>query len=562
MELATYEYAALEEHHCKLWVQHHELRKLASAYNDVIEGLSSYDDQSASTGQLRAEAGHEGLRAKALEADVLRPIIREAGGPQELEKLVTEAHMLRSKVNEVGGLEALKSLHSEVALLRSKQQEHAESRYKMDEATGLRAKAFKYDKLMLAIDEIRKAPIDLASEQVDSMHTGKGPTEPKYSVPGGSSRIEPRDSSIETLPLSTATINPARASRISATPIETDPDRDLYEATPLVTQGRRYKTGSNDIPLGPSHGPGRQTVQAYERATLKRRQHDEFPTNTMKRPRIDLGRASALVQASLVDKSTLSKHDAMQYDWMRVRVSDTQNIRPIANIERQVSVNQLRESPSVASTPVPTAMLYTVSAESRQMSNSQVSGSSGQMSSSSSNHPSRLPMVKTENTEYDQVRRYPMTVPTIEGSNVQHALTVLVWRYPIAVWIGASSPYAPAAPGDMKKAEQISDELGNFLVNELAKYISASNVHLLNAMPPNRDTCVFRYVVDGHRPSGQPQERRACRICSSAWVRDHRPCALLHEIDGIKTIVFLPLRDALRRNVSWHEKRHWVMQAQ
>jgi hypothetical protein len=77
-------------------------------------------------------------------------------------------------------------------------------------------------------------------------------------------------------------------------------------------------------------------------------------------------------------------------------------------------------------------------------------------------------------------------------------------------------------------------------------------------MPPNDDTCVLRYLLDGHRPSGQPQELRVCRTCCSRWVRHNRPCALLQVIDGVRTVVFVPLREALRRGVDWTEEAYWV----
>jgi hypothetical protein len=34
---------------------------------------------------------------------------------------------------------------------------------------------------------------------------------------------------------------------------------------------------------------------------------------------------------------------------------------------------------------------------------------------------------------------------------------------------------------------------------------------------------------------------------------------MLDEVDGVRTVVFMPLRDALRRGVAWTERRFWVM---
>lgn len=78
---------------------------------------------------------------------------------------------------------------------------------------------------------------------------------------------------------------------ISAMPLEYDPDRDLYEAPPPVAKPSN-KTGSNNTPLG---APQDQPPEALKR------KGPENSTSSMpaKRPRVDVGRASALVQASL-----------------------------------------------------------------------------------------------------------------------------------------------------------------------------------------------------------------------------------------------------------------------
>ena len=97
-----------------------------------------------------------------------------------------------------------------------------------------------------------------------------------------------------------------------------------------------------------------------------------------------------------------------------------------------------------------------------------------------------------------------------------------------------------------------------FLVGEMNKYITGAKAHLFNEMQPNRDTCVLRYLVDGHRPLGRPQDRKACLTCS-VLTPYHRPCALLLEVDGVRTVVFMPLH--MSGEHKWIDKGYWVTDA-
>ncbi|KAF1829731.1 hypothetical protein BDW02DRAFT_634212 [Decorospora gaudefroyi] len=528
LQLASYEYAALEERHCKLAAQHRDLRKLCSNYNDVIQGSSSYEEQSASIEQLRTEAGWEGLRVKALEGDVLRPFVRKAGGLQalvsqmqsmqsliekagglrELEALVSDTYLLQISVDEVGGLQGLHNLISEARRLRSKQQDLELLQGKTGGPNGLMAKAAKYDKLLQAFTDIQSAPVDISSAK------------PAVSATIGTV--------ITVAPPALATINPARASRMVSTPLEDDPDRDLYEAPPIVESIR--KTGSNDIPLGRSGGPTRSVSQAHERATLKREPPDELPTKIPKRPRIDIGRASAILQASLVDKDTKdTRYHVSGSSWVSDRALSESGSARFGQLINRVTTQ-------VPDSKTPTSII-------------------------SSGRRSGPPMTKLESYQCGD-RRGTSRISPIGDRFVQQSRSLLVSRYPIALWTGASNPYARESPDELKKAENIPEDLGSFLSSELTKFINNENVHRWNSMPPNKDTCVLRYLIDGHKPSGQPQERRACRICSSAWVRQHRPCALLLEVEGVRTVVFMPLRETLGKHTSWREKGYWMTSAE
>ncbi|CAO2654452.1 Nn.00g111850.m01.CDS01 [Neocucurbitaria sp. VM-36] len=559
LELATYEYAALEERYRILQGQHRELRRLASDYNDVIRGSSTYEDQIASMEQLRAEAGQEGLRAKALEADVLRPIVHEAGGLnalkshiqalrwfvehagalEGLEDLVSEAHMFRGKMSEVGGPQAFSYLVSEVRFLRSKQHEHDKLRYEIDELNEFKVKAAKYDKLEQAFNRISNDPTN----------TAMGPDLLRENMPV---RIdEQRSCSNGASSISAAMINPARASRISTTSIEDDPDRDLYEPPAPVTEPQN-RTGSNNLPLGRSHVSTHSVGETSRRKALKRKGHEELPTHAMKRPRIDVGRASALMQAALPGQSTRrAKPDLTLIDWRIARASDSDYAMETSRGGR---LESLIKNPSVGTAPLSTGVTATTSSSSRSRSDIGLFTYSESRSPNNMALPSGLPVIKAENTEDEQVNHYGMNIPIYGHVDLKYTAGT-----PIAVWIGSGNPDTVSPPSDLRKADEIPSDLANFLLGELTKYASEVNINVWNSMPANRDTCILRYVVDGHRPSDQPQSRRVCLSCSSAWVRHQRPCALLQDVDGVRTIVFLPLQDSLRKGISWKDKRYWAL---
>jgi hypothetical protein len=497
LQLGSYEYAELEERHRKLSDEHHGLHVLASAYHDIVYGDSSHGEQSPTLPEARAAAGHEGLLAKALEVQILQPSIREAGGLHalvtqmqpvrslieqagglpELQELVSDTHLLKISVDEVGGLQGLHNLISEAEDLRSKHREYLKWRSLLDGPNGLIARAVKFDRLSQAFTEIHKAPVDFAYGRPN--------------LPVANAVVVTRSAPVALVTSAVlGTVNPARANRIGCVAPRDDPDRDLYEPPPPVQP--RTKTGSNSEPLGrsvsrltsnPFRGDYRPAVdrarQDPEHGRLKRELSEDLgieATVVAKRPRVDVRRASALVQASLT--CTTSENGG----------------------GRQPRQDQPRDA-TVMPTPVSIV-------DSRPWS-----------------------------TSMD------------------------VMRYPIALWAGATVPPAVPLPNQVKKAEHIPEALANYLAGELTKYINDTNVHLWNSIPPNNDTCVLRYLLDGHRPSGQPQERRACRMCTSGWLgSDRRPCALLHEMDGVRMLLILPLRNGMvGKHASWRERGHYML---
>lgn len=423
------------------------------------------------------------MRAKALEADVLKPIIREAGGLQalvsqmqsirsliervgglpELEELVSDVNLFRIGLDEVGSLQGLYSLIAEVKNLREQQLAFRETKARIDGPDGLAVKAAKYDRLVQAFSAVQ------ATEE-------------------------------HTAPARTATINPARATLIASVPLDMDPYRDLYEA-PRVGKPRN-KTGSNNIPLGPARVHGRTASQIDEQPSLKREPLENMEEIISKRPRVDLERFSTQIKRSMpsfhIQKPSYDRHkQPPEHEVPRSQSKPTVKLNDLCSTEVQ--------SPCAKNQQSGVSPLLAVAAESINLPKS-----------------------------------------------------MIVDRYPIALWTGDADPHAPERPGQMKKSGDIPGKLGKFLASELSKYITGAVGQLFDTMPPNRDTCILRYILDSHRSSGQPQARKACPLCSSTWVRHHRPCALLLEVDGIRTVVFMPLPGRPGEHTHWTEKNHWV----
>ena len=604
LELSTYEYDALDERyrklvdeHGKLLNQHRKLKQLATAYKDIIQGSTTHEEPDVGLEQLQAEAGHEGLRAKALETDILTPFIRDTGGLEaacflmqsaqvlidqagsleNLSQIVEGTNILSRRVHGLGGWQGLDQLVIDSKLLLAEQQALAKLERSVDGPNGLKSKASKYDRLKQVFTAV-EAGRDKGAHQTSVPTENSTWKKRKRGKAKKNSAADPDP--IKALPLTAiqkqyptlpkltgsiilsselGVINSARAQMLISEPDHGDPDRDLYEPRePPVRKTPTKVDDANNMPLGRSR-TDKLPLDYRPDASKKRRHESDVQIVNAKRPRVDTGRASALVHATLAASGTDptnvfrpytkpgQSRSPVSYSYERNEVirskedNESGHAQHVGFIRDQVSeLIESRGESKEADT--------TTSVRSDRSSVDSLLGSNGRV---------ERRIIKRETLSGDHLTAFSRPVWAIRPSK-DTKTQVLIGGYQIALWVGASN-VGSYDPMDLIKGDQIPHSLAFFLFTETQKYLDNANAMVWAAMTPNSGTCILRYLVDGHRPSGPPQESRACRTCSSASVRHHRPCALLKEVHGVRTVVFMPLRDALRRGVAWIEKRFWIM---
>ncbi|KAF3010803.1 hypothetical protein E8E13_008308 [Curvularia kusanoi] len=478
LQLSRLAYAALENRYSQLQHQHTETQALVAAYSEVIRGFAPAADGDVSIDQLQAEAGHDGLRARALETDALRSLIREAGGFRELEQVVSDLRRIRDMSDDLKSSRGIVGLASQVRDLLQCKQKLTKLQNEVNDFNGLKAKAARYERLMQAFADVQ---IDASPPQLASTFASPGPARNQMATQ------QPVHGS--------AFMNPARARMISARPIEEDPDRDLYEA-PRVSRPQN-QTGSNFTPLGNTNVPT---------ATLKRKvaRHKD-PSATLKRPRVDLGRAAALVESNLPATTNAGRRFGTAAFGTRADTLGGQ-ARSSLGFPTYTGLPEPASKATNAPASMPPRGFAGPGARSLDMG---------------------LEWQGTSKKRFGE----PITQGAAEG---------------FTIWDACQSY-------DLKKAAQIPDDLLHFLQSELAKVVSAANASKLTQMAPSGNTCIAAYMADGLR-SDLPQDRRACQKCCSAA----RPCALLQAVSGVRTVIFLPIREHLRIGKEWTDKSYWV----
>ncbi|KAH4059226.1 hypothetical protein HBI62_053910 [Parastagonospora nodorum] len=598
LELSTYEYDALDERYRGLLNQHRKLKQLATAYRDIIHGSASHEEPDIGLDQLHAEAGYKGLRAKALEVDVLRPVIEDAGGPEaasflvqsvqalieqvgsleDIWQLVESTATIRRRLHELGGLQGLDQLVTDSKNLLAEQQALAKLERIIDGPNGLRAKAAKYDRLQQAFTSVEagrdaKFPPTNVSGAMSTWKKKTRCASKKNSAADSATTkalplntIQKQYSTLPSLTGSTilstelGVINAARARLLTSEPDHGDPDRDLYEPKekPPVRSLSAKADNANNMPLGRSRTD--RSSEDYDPDASRKRKHElNAQVIFTKRPRVDIGRASALVESTLAASSAdptnafrpytppdLGRSPVSYSDKRNEAIRSTDDNDP----EHRQRVRFIRDQVSelIESRGESKEAVDTTPARVDRSSVDSLLGSIGCVP---------RPTVKIE-APSDSLWATRSNIAPATGPSRELKTQVFIENCPIALWVGAShaGSYSSA---DLIKDNKIPYALAMFLFTEMKKYLNDTNAKIWATMTPNNNTCILRYLIDGHRPSGLPQESRACRMCSSAWVRHHRPCALLQDLHGIRTVVFMPLRDALRRGVAWTEKRFWIM---
>ena len=111
-------------------------------------------------------------------------------------------------------------------------------------------------------------------------------------------------------------MNPERARMLSAAPRGQDPHSDLYEPPRPKRSASTTKTGTNDVPLGKPRVGRDSSIDQGQGAPQKRKPEEALQLGIAKRPRVDVGRASELVQATLQGKP---KHTSSESTYGRLQ---------------------------------------------------------------------------------------------------------------------------------------------------------------------------------------------------------------------------------------------------
>ncbi|KAF3045133.1 hypothetical protein E8E12_009636 [Didymella heteroderae] len=513
LQLSNFEYSDLEDRYKRLERQHSGLQDLASAYYEVISGVSATNAQGVSIDQLQAEAGREGLRAKALEADMLKPLVRETGGLQalisqtkamkklidkagglrELEIFVTDLRTIRDTLDKLRGSRGLDSLAAEMRDLLQSKRKFDGLASEVDGPYGLRDKAAKYEKLSKAFADVQNT------------FTPQKPS------------------------ASNAAMNPARARMIFSTPLETDPDRDLYEAPPPVAKPNN-RTGSNNTPLGASQD------QVPESSLKRKGPESSASSMPAKCPRFDVGHR--VVRPMIPSgKRAGTAGIIAQTQAVSVHVSDSplgqSNIREnggqTSPLEARANANDDESRCAKTDTvgfgrhmqtaPAPPKMpdWMRTDVRFRNVGFASVAGASRHSSTPPAQDveihaDARLRPVRLSTTgstlaafssrksgNFDEAQTALQAVAAVPADPRLNQMTIrkAYLRHTVALWVGSSDSSAAWGAHQLyglKRDFQIPVDLLACLTGELSRLIPMSKYNEYEKMTPNQDTCILRQV--------------------------------------------------------------------
>lgn len=477
LQISALENSALKDRFGRLERQYSELQDLASAYSEVIRGFSPAHGQTVSIDQLQAEAGRDGLRAKALEADVLRPLIREVGGLQalisqiqtmktlihnagglrELEKFVSDLHTIRDTLHEFRGPRGLDGLVPEVRELLKSQQEHAALKSRVDGPNGLEVKAARYDKLIQAFTDVQRGTV-----------------------------------------AASVMMNPARARLISETPFEADPDRDLYEGPQPVAKPLN-KTGSNNTPLGTPQvqAIAQPASQATGSSTLKRESADIAPSVSAKRPRVDIGRASAMVHASLIATNAPATGLKTRAQSRHVESEGTVLKDGGSGLRAQTATAPPKMSDwmrtdvrfgSVGFTPKFGTRIPTHSSPPPSEPHADTRSAPTRFAPTNSSS-----LVTRSAAEWGSLAKEPtvaqarvVSANSLESRHMNYPVAFLVYR-PDAITNWKTYPIS-----DLKRIPEVPHDLFTFVVGEFSRHVPIAKAAEFHTMGPGMKTCIIR----------------------------------------------------------------------
>lgn len=480
-----------------------------------------------------------GLQALVSQIDSVEALIERAGGLHELEELVSDTYLLQISVEEAGGLQGLHNLMSEVKSLRRSRDENLELLARVSAAEQHRSKALKYDQLEHIFTQLSKGQVKTHPNGQQPGDTAALSTQDTSVAANTECSQYPREPPVDHPSTSLVVIDAPRASRIASMPLDKDPDGDLYGARPLVEDKLSRKRRASGIPIDENHitdrrhdqtlreiflgkkpfkkmGSRQEPAASFPQSLLKQ-EIESPPADSSKRRRVDVGRASALVPASLSGTDSITQQSTPEASRPHSGRFSSDAVGS-ASGDREIMMDE--------------AM--------------------GRNSTASSRHE---PHLKTERNDRTSIRTQ---IATSLSSNYDPRAKVRK-NNPMALWIGSRKAAYVTTGINLKQAWEIPSSLGHYLIACINYFVGEGGVEMWDSTPCNSDVCILGWMVDDRKPSRLLEESRACsNCCMSVW-GNQRPCAVLLGINGVPTLVFMPLKDEMRLGASWTEKRYWVL---